>query len=110
MLTPVEAKPADIFLNGVDIFLFFLGWVGVVKAQMTLAAKVFSDTEIQTNRFGVANMQISIWFRREALSSSVVSALSTGVLDGLIATLTNLKIRLGFIVAEIIPYVPKKSS
>ena len=40
MRTPIEAEPAHVALDRVDIFLLLLRRVGVVKAQMTTAAEL----------------------------------------------------------------------
>ncbi len=63
---PIEAEPAHVALNGVDIFLLFLGRVGVVKAQVAASAKLLGDAEIQADRFGVADVQIAVGLRRKA--------------------------------------------
>ena len=49
MLTPVEAEPAHVFLNGVNIFLLFLGRVGIVETQIAAAGKLFCQAEIQAD-------------------------------------------------------------
>ena len=66
MLAPIEAKPAHVALDGVDIFLFFLGRVGVVETQIAVAAEFLGDAEIQADRFGMADMQIAVRLRRKA--------------------------------------------
>ena len=53
MLAPVETKPADVALNGVDKKLFFLGRIGVIEAQMANTAELAGDAEVEANRFGV---------------------------------------------------------
>ena len=40
MLAPIEAEPAHVALDGVDVFLLFLGRIGVVEAQMAAAAEL----------------------------------------------------------------------
>ncbi len=62
---PLEAEPFHVLLDGVDVLVFFLLRVGVVKAQMAGAAIGFGDAEIQANRLGVANMQVAVRLRRE---------------------------------------------
>jgi hypothetical protein len=62
---PVKAEPAHIALDRIDIFLLFLGRVGVVEAQVTAAAELLRDAEIETDRFGVADVQVTVWLRRE---------------------------------------------
>ena len=66
MLAPIEAEPAHVALDGVDIFLLFLGRVGVVEAQMAAAAEFLGDAEIEADRLGVADMQIAVRLGREA--------------------------------------------
>src|SRR5881227_3717709 len=62
---PVEAEPAHVALDGVDVFLVLLGGVGVVEAQMTAAAEFLGDAEIEADRLGVADMKIAVRLRRE---------------------------------------------
>ncbi len=66
VLPPIEAEPAHVALDGVDIFLLFLGRIGVVETQMTAAAEFLGDAEIQADRLGVADMQIAVRLGRKA--------------------------------------------
>ena len=66
MIAPVEAEPAHVGLDGVDIELFFLQRVGVVEAQVAAPAELRGDAEIQADRLGVADMQIAVRLGREA--------------------------------------------
>jgi hypothetical protein len=52
-------------LDGVDVFLFLLGGIGVVETQIALAGKFLRDAEIQADRFGVPDMQVAVRFRRK---------------------------------------------
>ena len=74
MLAPIEAEPAHVALDGVDIFLLLLGRVGVVEAQMAAAGKFLGDAEIEADRLGVADMQIAVRLRREAGDDGLVPA------------------------------------
>ena len=65
-VTPIAAEPADVFDDGVDVFGVFLCRIGVVEAQVALAAEFGGEAEVQIDRFGVADMQIAVWLRREA--------------------------------------------
>jgi hypothetical protein len=65
MFAPIEAEPMDVLLDGVDEFLLFLGRVGVVEAQIALAAEFLGDAEVQADRFGVADMEIAVRLRRK---------------------------------------------
>ena len=62
---PIVAEPAHIGLDGVDIFLLFLGRIGVVEAQVAVAGKLLRDAEIERDRLGVADMQVAVRLRRE---------------------------------------------
>ena len=67
IVPPVEAQPADVFLDAVHIFLVFLAGVGVVKAQVAARARKFlGDTEIEADGFGMSDMEVTIGFRRKA--------------------------------------------
>src|SRR3954453_9552250 len=65
MRPPIEAEPAHIALDRVDIFLLLLGRIGVVKAQMAASAELFGDTEIKADRLGVSDMQVPVRLRRK---------------------------------------------
>ena len=56
----------NIFLDRIYVFGLFLRRIGVIIAQVALAAIFYGNIEIDANSFGVANMQITIWLRREA--------------------------------------------
>ncbi len=66
VLAPVEAEPAHVALDGVDIFLLFLGRIGVVEAQVAAPAELLRHPEIEADRLGVADMQVAVGLRREA--------------------------------------------
>ena len=63
---PVEAEPADVLHDGIDVLLLFLFGVGVVEAEIGLAAEFRGEAEIQADRFGVADVQIAVRLRRKA--------------------------------------------
>ena len=59
MIRPAFDQPFHISDNGVDILDLFLGRIGVVHAQVALAAEFAGDAEIQANGFCVANVQVA---------------------------------------------------
>ena len=63
---PFEAEPLDIALDCVDVFLIFFRRVGVVETKIALAAKRFRQTEVQADRFGMTDVQITVGLRRKA--------------------------------------------
>ena len=74
VLAPVEAEPAHVGLDRVDIFLLLLGRVGVVEAQAAMPAEFLRDAEIQADRLGVADMEIAVRLGREARDHGLVAA------------------------------------
>ena len=66
MLAPVEAEPADVFLDRVDVLLLFLDRVGVVEAQVAAAAELLGDPEVERDRLGVADVEVAVRLGREA--------------------------------------------
>ena len=69
----------------VDELLFFLDRVGVVEAQVAFAAERFREAEVEADRFGVADVQVAVRFRREArVDASVVFAGGEVFLDDLV--------------------------
>ena len=66
MLAPVEAEPADVPLDGLDVLQLLLDGVGVVEAQVAAAAELPGDAEIQADRLGVADMEVPVGLRRKA--------------------------------------------
>ena len=71
---PVEAQPADILLDGLDVLHLLLHRVGVVEAQVALAAEFRRDAEVNANGLGVADVQIPVRLRREAGVDAGVAA------------------------------------
>src|SRR5258706_6179321 len=71
---PFEAEPMHGFLDRVDVFLLFLGRIRVVEAQMTPAAVLLSEAEVEADRLGMAEMQVAVRLRREAGDDLLVLA------------------------------------
>ena len=66
VLAPVEAEPAHVRLDGVDVRLLFLLRVRVVEAEVTAAAELVGDAEVEADRLRVADVQVAVRLRREA--------------------------------------------
>ncbi|MNH08227.1 hypothetical protein D3C79_676360 [compost metagenome] len=71
---PVEAQPLDVALDRVDVFLVFLGRVGVVESQVTDAAEFLGQAEVHADRLGVADVQVTVGLRRETGDDAAVLA------------------------------------
>ena len=74
LLAPVEAEPAHVALDRVDVLVLLLDRVGVVEAQVAAAAEVLRDAEVEADRLGVADVQIAVGLRRKARDDGIVAA------------------------------------
>ncbi len=83
---PLETQPADVFHDGVDVLLLFLFGIGVVKAQVGLAAEFVGQSEIKADGLRVANVEVAVWLGREAgLDDGVAELFSLEVVDHRVA-------------------------
>src|SRR4051812_13508684 len=80
---PFEAEPAHGFLDGVDVFLLFLRRIGVVEAKVTAPAVLLGQAEVEADRLGMAEMQVSVRLRRKARDDFLVPARRQVGLDDL---------------------------
>ncbi len=81
---PFKAEPADIFLDGLDVFDVFLAGVGVVHAQVAFPVVVAGDAEVDIEGLGMADMEIAVGFRREAgadVAHAVLAGKNVGIDD-----------------------------
>ena len=62
---PTKTQPLHVFFDRAHVFVGFFFRVGVVKTQITHTIVDVSQTKIQTNAFGVTNVQIAIRLRRK---------------------------------------------
>ena len=75
---PLEAQPLDVLADGVHIFGVFLHGIRVVKAEVGLSAIFLSNTEVQTDGLGVADMQVTVrlWWESRLYSAIVLPVLN----------------------------------
>src|SRR5207249_5192827 len=45
-ILPIRAQPADVLADGIDVFLFFFGWIGVVVAQVEFTSILHGQSVI----------------------------------------------------------------
>src|SRR5689334_2912555 len=64
-LIPLEAEPADVGHDRIDVLLLFLLRVRVVEPQIALPAVVASDAEVQADALRMTDMQIAVRLRRK---------------------------------------------
>ena len=57
---PLEAEPAHVLPDGVDVLLLFLFGIGVVEAQVGLAAELVGEAEVDADGLGVADVQVAV--------------------------------------------------
>ena len=63
---PVEAHPADVGLDRLDVLLLLLGRVGVVEAQVATPVELLGDAEVEAHGLGVADVQVAVGLGRKA--------------------------------------------
>src|SRR5262245_23326828 len=62
---PVCAEPANVGDDGVNIFLFFFGGVGVVEAQVAFATVGLGEAKVDADGFGMADVKVAVGFGGE---------------------------------------------
>ena len=83
---PFEAQPPHVALNGVDILLLFFFGIGVVEAEVGLAAELVGHAEVDADRLGVADVQVAVGLGRKAgLDDGVAELLGLEVFDETLA-------------------------
>src|SRR6185295_571040 len=65
-VVPVEAEPPDIAHDVFFELYGFLDWIGVVEAEIAQAVVFGGNFKIQAERFGMAEVKITVWFGRKA--------------------------------------------
>jgi hypothetical protein len=76
-LAPVEAEPADVFLDRFRILGLFSNRVGVVESQVAKSPEFLGYPKVQTDTLGMAQVEVSVRFGGESsmYPSIVLSAL-----------------------------------
>ena len=83
---PVEAEPADVFLDGVDVLLLFFFGIGVVEAQVGFAAELVGEAEVEADGLGVADVEIAVGLGGKAgLDDGVAELFGAHIFGDLIA-------------------------
>src|SRR4029079_17826406 len=66
IVAPVEAEPAHVGLDGVDVLLFLPGRIGVVEAQVAAPAELFGYAEVEADLLGMADRKVAVRLGRKA--------------------------------------------
>ena len=80
-LIPRKAQPFDVILDVFDEHRVLFGGVGIVKAQVALAAVFFGDAEVDAQRLGVADVQKAVRLGRKARAHMVVATAGEVLVD-----------------------------
>ena len=73
-LCPVEAEPAHVLLDRVDVLGVFLRRIRVVEAEVADPAELLGDAEVETDGLRVADVQIAVGLGRETRMGPAVAA------------------------------------
>src|SRR6185436_2656692 len=81
LLGPLEAEPADVTRDGVDVLLALLGGVGVVEAQVAATTELAGHAEVDRDRLGVADVQVAVGLGRKPRDHLAPEAAGAVVLE-----------------------------
>ena len=73
-LVPLESEPAHVLHDGQHEVFVFLERIGVVETQVGAAAELGRDAEIQADRLGMTDVQVTVGLGRKAGDDLVVFA------------------------------------
>ena len=80
-VVPVEPQPPHVVLDRVDVLDVLLDRVGVVEAEVAVAAELAGDAEVEADRLGVADVQVAVRLGRKARDDAA-AVLSGGDVGG----------------------------
>ena len=63
---PIEAEPADVLHDRLDVLGLFLARIGVVEPQVALPAELGRQAEVEADGLGVADVQVAVRLGRKA--------------------------------------------
>ena len=81
-VAPIEAQPADILLDGVNVFGVLLGRVGIIHTQVAKAAVLQGGAEVDGQSLTVADVEISVRLRGKTGMNGFRLALRKVEIDG----------------------------
>ena len=85
LTVPTETQPGHVLLDGFDVLHVFGAGVGVVVAQVALAAVLGRQAEVQADGLGVADMQVAVGLgRKPGVHAPLVLTLREVVVDDLL--------------------------
>ena len=63
LFRPLESEPPDVLFDRIHVLDVFLDRIGVVESQVAGATVLHRHTEVEADRFGVADVEIAVGFR-----------------------------------------------
>src|SRR5215471_16656292 len=78
---PLEAEPAHVTHDGVDVLDFFLLGVGVVEAEIGFAAEFLGESEIEADGLGVSDVQIAVGLGWKARMNAALKLIGLQVVE-----------------------------
>ncbi len=91
----MKSQPFNVFHDGIYILHIFLLGVGIVEAEVTDAAVILGNAEIDANSLGMTDVQVAVRFRRKTgLYAPVVLSLLQIVFDNLFNKIETLLVLL----------------
>ena len=85
LVVPLKAEPLDVSLDGFDVPDVLGRRVGVVKAEVDLAAELLGNPEVETDRLGVTDMGKPVGFRGKAGADLAAEPAAGHVVGDLVA-------------------------
>ncbi len=80
-LVPVKSQPLHVVLDRIDVLDVFLDGIGVVEAEVAVAAEFAGDAEVEADRLGVADVQVAVRLRRKT-RDDLAAVLAGGYVGG----------------------------
>ena len=88
-----KAQPAHVALDAADIFLVFLDRVGIVVAQVALAAVFNGRAKVEANRFGMPDMQVAVGLGRETRDHMIHTPVGEVIVDDFLNEVSGFRFR-----------------
>src|SRR5262245_10345362 len=65
LAVPLKAQPVHVAFDRLDILDIFFAWIGIIEAQVALAAELRRQAKVEADRFRVADMKVTVRLRRK---------------------------------------------
>ena len=65
IICPAVNQPSGVSENRINIFDVFFNRIGIIHSDVAGPAKLMCESEIQADRFGMTDVEISVWLGRK---------------------------------------------